>query len=174
MRAAILIVSDRCARGEAADETGPIVREMLMEAGAEVLELVVVPDESGRIQAELARLADRTGADVVITSGGTGLGPRDVTPEATEAVLHRRVPGIAEAMRALSLASAPNAMLSRGVAGLRGTTLIVNLPGSPRGARECLEIVLPVLDHAVRMVAGGGHDPEAPGDGGTILGAGRR
>jgi molybdenum cofactor synthesis domain-containing protein len=172
MRVAIVTVSDRCARGEAADETGPALRQMLTTAGAEVLEIVVVPDESERIQAELVRLTDRIGADVVVTNGGTGLGPRDVTPEATEAVLYRRAPGIAEAMRAQSLASTRTAMLSRGTAGLRGAALIVNLPGSPRGARECLEIVLPVLDHAMRMMAGAGHGPEASGDGGTTLGAG--
>ena len=171
MRVAIITVSDRCSRGEAVDETGPALRQMLSKAGAEVLEVVIVPDDSDRIQAELVRFSDRIGADVVITNGGTGLGPRDVTPEATESVLYRRAPGIAEAMRARSFASTPNAMLSRGTAGLRGASIIVNLPGSPRGARECLEVVLPVLGHAVRMVAGAGHDPEASGDGGSNLGA---
>jgi molybdenum cofactor synthesis domain-containing protein len=134
---------------------------VLAAAGAEVLEVALVPDEQERIKAELVRLSDEIGADVVFTSGGTGLGPRDVTPEATEAVLHRRAPGIPEAMRVQSLAQAPTAMLSRGTAGLRGTTLIVNLPGSPEGAVGCLRIVLPVLGHAVEMIAGGGHERRA-------------
>jgi molybdenum cofactor synthesis domain-containing protein len=174
MRVAILTVSDRCSRGEAEDETGPAVRDALTAAGAEVLGIVVVSDDNERIQAELVRLSDQIGADVVFTNGGTGLGPRDVTPEATEAVLHRRVPGIAEAMRVQSLRRTPTAMLSRGAAGLRGTTLIINLPGSPRGARECLEVVLPVLAHATQMIAGAGHGPEATGDGGRTSGATKR
>ena len=133
-----------------------------------------MPDDHERIRAELVRLSDQVGADVVFTSGGTGLGPREVTPEATEAVSRRRVPGIAEAMRRQSLGHAPTAMLSRGAAGLRGTTLIVNLPGSPRGAMECLEIVLPVLDPAIEMIAGGGHRSKASGDGGRTSGATKR
>jgi molybdenum cofactor synthesis domain-containing protein len=174
MKVAILTVSDRCSRGEAEDLTGPALRDALAAAGAEVLEIAVVPDVAERIQAELVRFSDQVGADVVFTNGGTGLGPRDVTPEATEVVLHRRAPGIAEAMRTRSLAHAPTAMLSRGTAGLRGRTLIVNLPGSPRGARECLEVVLPVLDHAILMIAGGGHEPKALGDGGRTSGATER
>jgi molybdopterin adenylyltransferase len=170
MKVAILIVSDRCARGEAQDRTGPALREALAEAGAEVLELRIIPDERALIEAELVRLSDQVGADMVITSGGTGLGPRDITPEATEAVLDRRAPGIAEAMRMSSLVHTPTAMLSRGTAGLRGKTLIVNLPGSPRGATECLQIIAPALDHALEMIAGGGHRPETGGDGGTESG----
>ncbi len=171
MRAAVLTISDRCARGEAEDLTGPAVREALVGVGAEVVELRVIPDERESIQAELIRLSDQVGADMVITNGGTGLGPRDVTPEATEAVLDRRAPGIAEAMRMGSLAHTPTAMLSRGTAGLRGTTLIVNLPGSPRGAKECLDIILPALGHALEMIAGRGHRPETGGDGGRSSGA---
>ncbi|MFB3880415.1 MAG: molybdenum cofactor biosynthesis protein B [Armatimonadota bacterium] len=170
MRVAILIVSDRCSRGEAKDETGPRLRTALAGVGASVVDLVLVPDELERVQAELVRFCDQVGADVVFTSGGTGLGPRDVTPEATEAVLHRRAPGIAEAIRAQSLTHVRTAMLSRGSAGLRGRTLIVNLPGSPRGALQCLEIVLPVLDHAVRMIEGGGHGAEASCDGSAAPG----
>jgi len=157
MRAAILTVSDRCARGEAADASGPAVREALEEFGAEIVESALVADEAGSIKERLTRWSDEMRADVVFTVGGTGLGPRDVTPEATEAVLDRRVPGIAEAMRAGSLTKTRWAVLSRATAGVRGRTLIVNLPGSPRGARECVELVLPVLEHAVEMMAGGGH-----------------
>jgi molybdenum cofactor synthesis domain-containing protein len=157
MKAAILIVSDRCARGEAEDRTGPELRRLLEAAGAEIVAHEIAADDAAHIQAEITLFADQLGADVVITSGGTGLGPRDVTPEATEGVMDRRAPGIAEAMRVASLPKVPAAMLSRGVAGLRGRTLIVNLPGSPRGARECLEVLLPVLDHALDMIAGRGH-----------------
>ena len=171
MRVAILTISDSCARGEAQDLTGPALRHALVEVGAEILELEIVPDEREMIQAELVRLSDQVGADVVITNGGTGLGPRDVTPEATEAVLERRAPGIAEAMRMGSLIQTPTAMLSRGTAGLRGTTLIVNLPGSPRGATECLGIILPVLGHALDMIAGRGHRPRAGHDGDKSPGA---
>jgi len=171
MRAAILTISDRCARGEAQDLTGPALRDALVEVGAEILERGVIPDEREMIQAELVRLSDQVGADVVITNGGTGLGPRDVTPEATEAVLERRAPGIAEAMRTGSQVHTPTAMLSRGTAGLRGTTLIVNLPGSPRGATECLGIILPVLGHALDMMAGRGHRPRTRHDGGKSPGA---
>ncbi len=164
MRAAILTVSDRCARGEAADVSGPAVREALEEFGAEIVESALVADEAGPIKERLTRWSDEMSADVVFTVGGTGLGPRDVTPEATEAVLDRRVPGIAEAMRAGSLTKTRWAVLSRATAGVRGRTLIVNLPGSPRGARECLELVLPVLEHAVEMMAGEGHCAEARGN----------
>jgi molybdenum cofactor synthesis domain-containing protein len=163
MRLAIVTVSDRCAGGEARDLTGPALRELAEERGAKVLELSVAPDEMGAIAEALVRAADELGADVVLTAGGTGLGPRDVTPEATEQVLERRAPGLSEAMRAGSLAKTPAAMLSRGTAGLRGRTLIVNLPGSPQGARECLEIIWPVLDHALAMMAGEGHPPSSPG-----------
>ncbi len=161
MKVAILTVSDRCARGEADDVTGPFLRDALAVAGAEVVEIRLVPDERERIEAEIVRLTDEVGVDVVLTNGGTGLGPRDTTPEATEAVVERRAPGIAEAMRVKSLAQTPRAMLSRGSAGLRGRTLVVNLPGSPRGAGECLRVILPVLNHAVAMIAGAGHEPQA-------------
>ncbi len=166
MKAAVLTISDRCYRNEAKDVTGPMLRELLESVGIEVVEVALAPDEEALIQKELIRLSDQVGADMVISNGGTGLGPRDVTPEATEAVLDRRAPGLAEAMRMGGLVHTPNAMLSRGTAGLRGRTLIVNLPGSPGGARECLDIILPVLEHAIAMIQGGGHGSEARGDGG--------
>ncbi len=158
MRVAVITVSDRCARGEMEDATGPELRKRLEGLGAEVVETALVPDEEEQIREALIRASDELGADVAFTCGGTGLGPRDVTPEATDAVLERRAPGIAEAIRHGSLAKTPNAMLSRGVSGVRGRTLIINLPGSPRGARECLEIVWPVLGHALEMMAGRGHE----------------
>jgi molybdenum cofactor synthesis domain-containing protein len=166
VRAAILTVSDRCARGEFEDLAGVALREALEEHEVRVIGQSLVADEMELIEAELIRLSDKVRADLVVTTGGTGLGPRDVTPEATEAVLDRKAPGIAEAIRAQSLPYTQTAMLGRGTAGMRGRTLIVNLPGSPRGARECLGIILPVLAHAMEMIAGGGHPTEARDDGG--------
>jgi molybdenum cofactor synthesis domain-containing protein len=165
IRAAVLTVSDRCSRGEAEDRTGPLLREALMGLGAEIVACLLVPDDADAICREIVRLSDEVRADVIVTAGGTGVGPRDLTPEATETVLERRAPGIAEAIRAGSLEHTPTAMLSRGTAGVRGTTLIVNLPGSPRGAKECLGIVSPVLVHAVAMMAGRGHAPPPPEEG---------
>ena len=145
--AAVLTVSDRSARGERPDGTGPVVAALLEAAGCRVVETAVVPDEQAAIQAALTELAD-----------GTGFSPRDVTPEATVAVCERLAPGIPEAMRAASLAVTPRAMLSRGAAGIRGRTLIVNLPGSPKAARENLEAVLPGLFHGLDMLLGGRAD----------------
>ena len=170
MRVSVLTVSDRCCRGEAKDETGPALREVLEREGAEVTEVALVPDEEGIIRQQLLRLCAAE-PDLVLTNGGTGFAPRDVTPEATKAVIEREVPGLPEAMRAKSLAVTADAMLSRACAGIRGKTLIVNLPGSPRGATECLGVILPVLPHAVEMLAGGKHAcaerERAPGSGRT-------
>ena len=164
MRAAIVTVSDRCARGETEDLGGLGLREVLQAHGVQVIASSLVADERDLIEAELLRLSDVLSADIILTTGGTGLGPRDVTPEATEAVLERRVPGIAEAIRSGSLSSTPTAMLSRATAGLRGRTLIVNLPGNPQGAKDCLDILWPVLGHALEMIAGGAHPIEARDD----------
>jgi molybdenum cofactor synthesis domain-containing protein len=152
LRVAILVTSDRAARGERADATGPALREFLLSRGAEVVALRVVPDERDQIARSLCELCGS--ADVVVTAGGTGLGERDVTPEATAAVVERQAPGIAEAMRAAGLRSTPHAMLSRGIAGVRGMSLIVNLPGSPRGAVESLEAVWAALPHAAALIKG--------------------
>jgi len=158
LTAAIVVVSDRCARREREDRTGPAVRSLLQEAGWEVLPVQLVPDELDQIRAALLRLCAEGKANLILTAGGTGLGPRDVTPEATEQVIERKVPGICEAIRARSLVSTPNAMLSRATAGIRGHHLILNLPGSPQGAAESLAIALPVLTHAVEILHGAGHD----------------
>ncbi len=166
IKVAILTASDRRARGEARDDSGELLYAMMASRGAQVVAYQVVPDEAERIASVLGEMAD-LGAQVVLTTGGTGIAATDVTPEATRAVIEREVPGIAEAMRSASLESTPHAMLSRAVAGTRGKTLIINLPGSPQGARECLEAVLPALDHAVELLAApvadeSHHPPEEP------------
>jgi molybdenum cofactor synthesis domain-containing protein len=158
LRAAVLVASDRCARGEREDASGRLIRERLESSGIVVAGFAVVPDEADAISAELVGFADTLGVDVILTTGGTGLGPRDVTPEATARVLHRQVPGVAELLRSVGQRRTPHAMLSRGIAGLRGTTIIINLPGSPAGVRDGLDALLPSLTHAVEMVRGGGHD----------------
>ena len=149
----ILTVSDRCSRGEAEDRSGPAIEEIVSPLG-EVAACRVVPDEKEEIGAALAEFADELGCDFVFTTGGTGFAPRDVTPEATKAVIEKDVPGIPEAIRAESLKITPKAMLSRAVAGIRGKTLIVNLPGSPKAVRESLGVVLPVLAHAKETLSG--------------------
>jgi len=156
--AAVVTVSDRSARGERPDGAGPVVAGLLEEAGYQVAERTVVPDERSEIQDVLIALADRKRIALIVTAGGTGFSPRDVTPEATLAVCERLTPGIPEAMRAASLAVTPRAMLSRAQAGIRGGSLIVNLPGSPKAARENLEAVLPALEHGLNMLLGGPAD----------------
>lgn len=152
--AAVLTVSDRSFRGERPDAGGPLVAELLRKAGYDVRETALVPDEQPQIEAMLKKLADEGRVDLIVTTGGTGFAPRDVTPEATIAVCQRLTPGIPEAMRYASLAITPRAMLSRAAAGIRGRTLIINLPGSPKAARENLEAVLPALEHGLEMLQG--------------------
>jgi len=160
MRVAILTVSDSAARGEQADLSGPLLRELVQREGGEVVRAEVLPDEPEAIEAWLCSVCDEDGVDLAVTSGGTGLAPRDVTPEATKRVLEREAPGIAEALRAAGMAKTPRAMLSRGVAGARGRTLIVNLSGSPKAVREQWETLQPVLAHAVETVRGESMHPE--------------
>ena len=153
-RAAVLTISDLGARGEREDTAGPAVAALLVGAGFAVVEHALVPDEPDEIEERLLRWSE-AGVRLVVTAGGTGLGARDRTPEATLRVIDTRVPGMEEAMRAASTAIVPTAMLSRGVVGVCGRTLIVNLPGSERAARENLAVVLPVLGHACDQLAGG-------------------
>lgn len=153
--AAVLTVSDRSSRGERADKSGRVIEELLQSIGAEVKEYRIVPDEQDIIAQNLKDLSDSVGVDLIVTTGGTGLAPRDVTPEATLKVIHKRVPGFEEAMRAESIRITPHGMLSRAVSGVRGQTLIINLPGSPKAVRETLSVILPALPHAVELIRGG-------------------
>jgi len=153
-KAAVLTVSDRRFRGERPDAGGPLVVEILKNAGYAVTETAIVTDEKGRIEAALRQWCDREPVDLIVTTGGTGFAPRDVTPEATLAVCDRLTPGIPEAMRYASMQVTNRAMLSRAAAGIRKGTLIVNLPGSPKAARENLKAVLPALAHGLEMLSG--------------------
>ena len=154
IRIAVLTISERSSRGERPDESGPLLRGVVLEKGGEVVLFGVLPDDRTVIRRELERVADGGLADVVLTTGGTGFAPRDVTPEATKDVMDREAPGLAEAMRAESQKKTATAMLSRAAAGIRKATLIVNLPGSPRAARENFEVILPALAHAVELLKG--------------------
>ena len=153
MKIGIICVSDRCFRGECEDRSGPAIAECVRSLCGNC-EYRLVPDEKEMISAVIIELADESGSDIVFTTGGTGFAPRDVTPEATKAVIEREAPGICEAVRAKSLEITDKAMLSRAVSGIRGKTLVVNLPGSPKAVRESLEIVMPVLSHAVETLSG--------------------
>jgi len=157
IRTAILTISDMCAQGKRTDTSGQAIEEMLPEDTFEVCQKIIIPDDYETITRTLRRFSDEQNVEVVLTTGGTGLGPRDVTPEATTAVCDRRVPGLSEILRCESYKKTPNAVLSRGVSAMRDNTLIINLPGSPKAVRECMEIILKVLPHAVDMMRGGGH-----------------
>ena len=156
MRAAVLTVSDGVARGERQDESGGVLEELLTADGYEVVRRVV-PDERSEIASAIEELTEA--AELVLTTGGTGVAPRDVTPEATASVLERQIPGIAEAIRADAAARTPHGLLSRGVAGVRSAALVVNLPGSPGGCRDGFAVMREALPHALRLLAGeqGGH-----------------
>ena len=158
-KAIVVTVSDRCARGECVDASGPAVKEILERSSFLVTRSVLVPDERPLIERALMEGAEEV--DLIVTTGGTGFSPRDVTPEATAAVCERMAPGIPEAMRAASLRITPQAMLSRAAAGIRGNCLIVNLPGSVRAARENLEAVAGTLIHGIDMLRGGDHPKQS-------------
>ena len=154
LRAAVITLSDKGSRGEREDKSGPLIAQMLTAAGYVVEETMILSDEARALKAQLIRMADGRQVNLVLTTGGTGFSPRDITPEATCAVADRNAPGIVEAMRYHGLSITPRAMLSRGVSVLRGKTLIVNLPGSPKAVQEDLEYILPSLEHGVRIAAG--------------------
>ncbi|PTX58853.1 molybdopterin adenylyltransferase [Melghirimyces profundicolus] len=162
-RVGILTVSDKGSRGEREDKSGEEIRRLVLRMDGEAVCREIVPDEREEIENALVRMADNKGMDLILTTGGTGLAPRDVTPEATRSVIHREVPGIAEGMRLYSLKKTKFAMLSRAVAGTRGNTLILNLPGSPKAVRECLEAVMEVLPHALETLQGrfGEHESQS-------------
>ena len=154
MRVAIITLSDSGYAGRREDESGPVIRRLVEEAGYEVVHTALLPDGLEPLGGELRRLCDRHEAELILTTGGTGFSPTDLTPEATLAAVERPAPGIAEAMRWRSLQITPRAMLSRAAAGIRKGTLIVNLPGSPKAVRECLEFILPALGHGLEILNG--------------------
>ena len=160
LRAKILVLSDAAAGGRRQDRSGPAVRELVEKRGWLVTALEVLPDETDRIQAALVAWTDGDDCDAVFTSGGTGLGPRDVTPEATHAVVEKQVPGLAELMRAEGVKKTRMAALARGIVGVRKGKLIVNLPGSPRGACESLESIIELLPHAINLLHGHTEHPQ--------------
>ena len=165
IRFGILTVSDRSSRDERPDLSGPVLVEIVQAQGWDVVETLVVPDDLDVLRDTLILWADSSDMDVILTTGGTGFSPRDITPEATRFVVDKLAPGLTEVMRAVSLQVTPHAMLSRAIAGIRGPVLIINLPGSPKAARENLQVILPVLGHAVQLLkedeeAEAGHVPE--------------
>lgn len=154
IRAGVITVSDKGSQGMREDRSGPEIVKMLEGIGVEVGDSAIVPDEIDRIQASLIEFADQRRMDLIVTTGGTGVSPRDVTPDATMAVIDREVPGMAEAMRRESHRITPHALVSRAVVGIRGQTLIVNLPGSPKSVRENLAVILPAISHAIEKIKG--------------------
>ena len=165
IRFGILTVSDRSSRDERPDLSGPVLVEIVQATGWDVVETLIVPDDLDVLRDTLILWADSGDMDLILTTGGTGFSPRDITPEATRFVVDKLAPGLAEAMRAVSLEVTPHAMLSRAIAGIRGRVLIINLPGSPKAARENLEVILPILGHAIQLLkedseAEAGHNPE--------------
>ena len=168
-QAAVITLSDRCAAGEREDKSGPAIVERLQQAGYEIIETLLLPDDQAALEKELRRLCDQRRPDLILTTGGTGFSPRDVTPEATLAVAQRQAPGIAEAIRAASMRITPRAMLGRGVAVIRGKTLIINLPGSPKACHESMDVFLDQMPHALTLLRGTTMDCGRPAaKGGTV------
>jgi molybdenum cofactor synthesis domain-containing protein len=154
LRAVVLTVSDACSRGEREDTSGAALVQLLTEIGAEIVKSRILSDDLDPLAQALKACAEREDVNLIITTGGTGLGPRDNTPEATQQVIEREAPGIAEAIRAESLKATPMAMISRGVCGVRAGTLIINLPGSPKAVKESFAVIAPVLSHAIDLLEG--------------------
>ena len=157
-RVAIITASDSGYRGEREDLSGPAAREIVEKAGYEVVSMDILPDDQVMLAGKLQEIADTGKAELILTTGGTGFSERDITPEATEEVIERKVPGIPEAMRAYSMTITKRAMLSRGTAGIRGKTLIINLPGSPKAVKECLEYIIDALGHGIDILTGAASD----------------
>lgn len=158
IKAVAITLSDRCARGEQRDESGEVLVELLRAMNAEIVAQEILPDDLEPLADRLRAFADREDVNLIVTTGGTGLSPRDNTPEATGAVIEREVPGLAEAMRMETVRRTPTAVLSRSVCGVRSGALIINLPGSPNSVRECFAVIAPVLPHAVALLAGKPHE----------------
>jgi len=158
IKAGVLTISDKGFKGQRKDESGPLVAEILTKAGYTVERQSIVPDYYEKIAECLIEWVDKDGLSIIVTTGGTGVSPTDVTPEATLKVIRYQIPGMAEAMRTASLTKTPHAMLSRAIVGVRGNTLIINLPGSPEGAKENLAVVLPAVNHALAKIAGDSSD----------------
>ena len=152
IKVAVLTLSDKGAQGKRQDKSGPLIARIMKKAGGKIISYNILPDEKSKIKRKLLSLCNKV--DLIVTTGGTGLSPRDVTPEATREVIRREIPGIPEAMRSGGFQKNPHAMISRAVAGVRGKTLIINLPGSPKAVKENLEIVLPALAHAIEKIRG--------------------
>ena len=157
IRAAILTISDSCSKGTRQDVSGQTIADILSKSNFEIIQKKTVPDDLQKIANELTHFSDNDNIDIVFTTGGTGLGPNDVTPEATASVSDKHIPGISEIIRAEGFKKTPNAVLSRGIACIRNNTLIINLPGTPKAVRESLEILLAFVPHAIEMMHGGGH-----------------
>ena len=157
MKIAIITVSDRCSDGKRDDRSGPLIRQMVENMG-EVIEYEIIPDEKASISQAIKEAVDELKADIVLTTGGTGLSFRDVTPEATSEVVEKEIPGFAELMRQKGFKITPMAVLSRAIAGIRGRSLVINLPGSSKAVGECLDIILPLVSHALDMIEGKGHE----------------
>lgn len=162
IKAAVVTLSDKASAGLREDGSGPLLQQLLSAMGADVYDPVVIPDEQRQIEITLMTLSDVEGCDLILTTGGTGLAPRDRTPEATRVVIDRLAPGFVEAMRARSVEVTPHAMLSRAVAGTRGKTLIINMPGSPKACREQFEVITPALEHAIETLRGEGFECATP------------
>jgi molybdenum cofactor synthesis domain-containing protein len=152
MKVAIITCSDRCSQGKAEDKSGPLMADLILELKAETVKYIVIPDEQKIIEEHLQKFCDELKVDLILTSGGTGLGSRDVTPEATQNVAHKIIPGISELMRAEGLKQTKFAVLSRGICALRNKTLIINLPGSPKGVQESLQPIFEIIKHALAMI----------------------
>ncbi|MDQ3667322.1 MAG: MogA/MoaB family molybdenum cofactor biosynthesis protein [Acidobacteriota bacterium] len=158
IRAVVITVSDACSRGERKDESGEVLMRLLKEMGAEIVATKIVSDDLEPLTQNILEFASQSDVNLIVTTGGTGFAPRDNTPEATLAVIERGAPGLAEAMRMGTLKHTPMAMISRGVCGIRSGTLIINLPGSPKGVRESFAVITPVLQHGIALIAGQSHD----------------
>ena len=168
MKIVIITVSDSCSEGKREDTSGPLIKQIIESMG-KVIEYGVVPDEKASISQAIKEAADELKADIVLTTGGTGLSFRDVTPEATREVVEKKIPGFAELMRQKSFEITPTAILSRAIAGIRGKSLVINLPGSPKAVKECLDIILPLLPHALDMIKGKGHQDSSSFPGRSYL-----